>query len=260
VATAPPSPTIATPVRAPSMWSCGVHSTGMKSFLSSGVLLRRAPEVVAGGAVLVGGVFAHRSDQHARPRPIARLETDSQRFDAGRFTGTRFDIVTVADSREQITTMGGLRMVPDALLADLDPAVSDLLVLPGALMWDAGGGDTFAAAAGRFLDAGVPVAAICGATAGLARAGLLDERNHTSAAAEYLAATGYAGGDHYVDERAVIDGDLVTAGPQSPVQFARATLGRLRLASDHTLDAYEGVFHRGDPRGFPVLMQAQGAI
>ena len=49
---------------------------------------------------------------------------------------------------------------------------------------------------------GVPVAAICGATAGLARAGLLDQRNHTSDAAGYLAATGYAGGAHYVDRRA----------------------------------------------------------
>jgi putative intracellular protease/amidase len=98
----------------------------------------------------------------------------------GRFTGTRFDVVTVAESPEPITTMGGLRIVPDARLADLDPADSDLLVLPGAEMWDAGGGAAFAAAAARFLEAGVPVAAICGATAGLARAGLLDERNHTS--------------------------------------------------------------------------------
>jgi putative intracellular protease/amidase len=177
----------------------------------------------------------------------------------GRFTGTRFTIVTVAVSRDPITTMGGLRVVPDMRLADLEPAVSDLLILPGAGVWDAGGGDAFAAAAARFLDAGVPVAAICGATAGLARAGLLDERNHTSAAAEYLAATGYAGADHYVDERAVVDGDLITAGPQSPVQFARATLGRLGLASGPTLDAYEGVFYRCDPAAFTVLMQAQGA-
>jgi putative intracellular protease/amidase len=174
----------------------------------------------------------------------------------GRFTGTAFEVVTVGESLEPITTMGGVRMVPDALLADLDPADSDLLVLPGGELWDAGGGERFAAAAARFLDAGVPVAAICGATAGLARAGLLDQRNHTSAAAEYLAATGYAGGDRYVDERAVVDGDLVTAGPQSPVQFARATLARLGLASDETLEAYEAVFHRGDPAGFPVLMRA----
>jgi putative intracellular protease/amidase len=164
-------------------------------------------------------------------------------------------VVTVAESLEPITTMGGVRMVPDTLLADLDPADSDLLVLPGADMWDAGGGQAFAAAAARFLDAGVPVAAICGATAGLARAGLLDERAHTSAAAEYLAATGYAGADRYVDRRAVVDGDLITAGPQSPVQFATATLQRLGLASERTLDSYEGVFHRADPAAFPALMQ-----
>ena len=174
----------------------------------------------------------------------------------GRFTGEPWQIVTVAASAEPVTTMGGLQVVPDQTLGDLDPGESDLLILPGADLWDEGRGDEFAAAAGRFLDAGVPVAAICGATAGLARAGLLDERHHTSAAPEYLAATGYAGGDHYIDERAVVDGDLITAGPQSPVQFSRATLSRLGLASEETLEAYETVFHRGDPSGYPVLMQA----
>ncbi len=71
---------------------------------------------------------------------------------------------------------------------------------------------------------------------------------------EYLLATGYQGGDNYVDERAVVDGDLITAGPDSPVQFARATLQRLGLASDEKLDAYEGVFHRADPSAYPVLV------
>jgi putative intracellular protease/amidase len=172
----------------------------------------------------------------------------------GRYTGTPWNVVTVAESREPITTMGGLRILPDALLDDLDPAASNLLILPGGGRWDAGGGDAFAALAARFLDAGVPVAAICGATAGLARAGLLDKRHHTSAAAEYLKATGYAGGDRYRDERAVVDGDLITAGPDSPVQFARATLGRLGLTSDRKLEAYEGLFHRADPAAFPALM------
>ena len=174
----------------------------------------------------------------------------------GRFTDEPWQVVTVAASADPVTTMGGLRIVPDLLLADLDPAASDLLILPGADLWDEGQGEEFSGAAARFLDVGVPVAAICGATAGLARAGLLDERRHTSAAPGYLATTGYAGGDHYVDERAVVDGDLVTAGPQSPVQFARATLSRLGLASPDTLEAYETVFHRGDPSGYPVLMQA----
>lgn len=177
----------------------------------------------------------------------------------GRFTGTPWNIATVAESREPITTMGGLRILPDLLLEDLDPDSSNLLILPGADMWDAGGGGVFAATAARFLDAGIPVAAICGATVGLARAGLLDKRNHTSAAAGYLMATAYGGGDHYLDERAVVDGDLITAGPQSPVQFACATLRRLGLMSERTLQAYEGLFHSGDATAFPVLMQAQHA-
>jgi putative intracellular protease/amidase len=176
----------------------------------------------------------------------------------GRYTGTRFDVVAVAEANGTITTMGGVRTSPDILLDELDPTGSDLLILPGAESWDAGGGEAFAAAAGHFLDAGVPVAAICGATVNLARAGLLDGRNHTSNAPEYLAATGYAGGDHYVDERAVVDGDLITAGPQSPVQFARATMGRLRVASERTLEAYEALFHRGDLAAFPVLMEGLG--
>jgi putative intracellular protease/amidase len=176
----------------------------------------------------------------------------------GRFTGKPFEVVTVAESERPVTTMGGLLVMPDALLAELEPADSDLLVLPGAEMWDVGGGDAFAAVAQRFLDARVPVAAICGATVGLARAGLLDERSHTSSSREYLAATGYAGGDRYLDERAVLDGDLITAGPQSPVQFARATLERLGVASERTLEAYEDLFDRADLAAFPVLMKAQG--
>lgn len=175
---------------------------------------------------------------------------------SGRFTGTRFNVVTVAETSEPITTMAGVRTVPDMLLSDLDPSQSALLILAGADMWDAGGGVEFAATARAFLEADVPVAAICGATAGLARAGVLDERDHTSASPEYLRLTGYAGVDRYIGARAVVDARLITAGPQSPVQFARATLGQLGLMSDRTLEAYEDLFHNADVDAFPVLMQA----
>lgn len=83
---------------------------------------------------------------------------------------------TVAFAAEEpVTTMGGVRIRPDLALAGLRPEDSSLLILTGAALWDTG--DTlapFAAKAREFLAAGVPVAAICGATAGLAREGLLD--------------------------------------------------------------------------------------
>ncbi|WP_078314621.1 DJ-1/PfpI family protein [Mycobacterium sp. D16Q16] len=177
----------------------------------------------------------------------------------GRFTRAKVRIVTVAASRLPVTTMGGLRVLPDLVLSELDVAASDLLILGGAHMWDDGGGAEFITTAEHFLEAGVPVAAICGATAGLARAGLLDERDHTSAAPDYLVATGYRGGSRYLDERAVLDGDLITAGPQSPVQFACAVLRRLGLASEATLAAYEALFDRAELAAFATLAGVQQA-
>ena len=112
----------------------------------------------------------------------------------------------------------------------------------------------FAAAAARFLAAGTPVAAICGATGGLAAAGLLDERPHTSNAREFLEATGYAGAAHYVDAPAVTDGLLITATAVAPVEFAREVLARLDVYEPATLDAWYQLYGERDPAGYHVLV------
>ncbi|MFG3441410.1 type 1 glutamine amidotransferase family protein [Nonomuraea sp. NPDC047897] len=169
-----------------------------------------------------------------------------------------YEIVTVALTADPITTMGGMRVVPDITLDDLTPEGSALLILTGADLWDAGDSLTpFARAARTFLDAGVPVAAICGATAGLAREGLLDDRDHTSAVVQYLEAQeGYAGAKRYREEDAVTDGDLITAGPTEPVAFAREILGRLDVYRPDVLDAWFRLFAKSDASAYEVLMDA----
>jgi putative intracellular protease/amidase len=149
-----------------------------------------------------------------------------------------------------------MRLVPDMVLDDLSPADSAMLILPGADTWDAGGNTAFARKAGEFLEAGVPVAAICGATSGMAAAGLLDDRRHTSNAAEYLAYSGYAGGDRYCDAPAVTDGDLITASGVAPVEFAREVFRRLDLYEPAVLDAWYKLYGQRDPAGFYELMAA----
>ncbi|WP_405701656.1 DJ-1/PfpI family protein [Streptomyces sp. NBC_00069] len=157
-----------------------------------------------------------------------------------------------------VTTMGGVRIQPDLALADLSPEDSSLLILTGASLWDSGDDlAPFAAKAREFLAAGVPVAAICGATAGLAREGLLDARGHTSAACVYLAQQpGYGGAERYVEADAVTDGDLITAGPTEPVAFAREVFARLNVYKPDVLDAWYRLFHDSDASAFPVLMAA----
>lgn len=165
-----------------------------------------------------------------------------------------FTVRTVGPTTDPVTSMGGLTVQPDLPLIGLRPEDSALLLLPGAALWDSGDAlAPFARTARTFLDAGVPVAAICGATAGLAREGLLDERTHTSAVPFYLAATGYAGGAHYTEADAVTDGDLITAGPTEPVAFAREVFARLGVYDEKKLDAWYRLFHDSDPRAYEVL-------
>ncbi|MFI2431189.1 type 1 glutamine amidotransferase family protein [Streptomyces sp. NPDC018693] len=180
-----------------------------------------------------------------------------------------YEIRTVGPSTEEVRTIGGLRIRPDLALDDVRPEDSALLILPGADLWDTTDDlAPFARTARAFLDAGAPVAAICGATAGLAREGLLDDRAHTSAVSFYLAATGYGGGEHYVDADAVTDvgsgfgadavagGKLITAGPTEPVAFAREILRLLGVYEGEVLDAWYRLFHDSDPEAYAVLQKA----
>ena len=92
-----------------------------------------------------------------------------------------------------VVTIGSITILPDLTLDELAPQDSAMLILPGGESWDQVQNAEASEQARHFLKAGVPVAAICGATSGLARAGLLDDVEHTSNAREYLQATGYRG-------------------------------------------------------------------
>jgi len=172
-------------------------------------------------------------------------------------TPGRFAVRTVGPAAgEPVVTAGGTRIVPDVTVDDLDPADSAMLILPGNNIWPTPAYAPFVAAARRFLEAGVPVAAICGATGALAAAGMLDDRPHTSNAAEFLAGVGYGGAAHYVAEPAVTDGDLITASGVAPVEFARAIFARLDVFSPEVLASWYRLYGEQDPAGFYELAAA----
>jgi putative intracellular protease/amidase len=170
-----------------------------------------------------------------------------------------YRVRSVGPSSVPVATLGGLKIVPDMLLADLKPADSAMLILPGGASWDRGDNREALDVARAFLAAGVPVAAICGATGGLARAGLLNERAHTSNAKQYLEAVGgseYRGAANYREERSVRDRGLITAGSTACVEFARDVFDTLELYPKPVLEAWYGLFSTGDPKYFYALMQA----
>jgi putative intracellular protease/amidase len=151
------------------------------------------------------------------------------------------ELRTFGKNRGEIVTMGGLRVTSDLSLGEVRAEEAALLVLPGGDSWnDPRGDEGIAELAAAFLEAGIPVAAICGATFSLARAGLLDARRHTSNDPGYLKAVApdYRGQKLYRDEGAVTDGKLITASGLASLEFARETLCTLDVMKKETLDAW----------------------
>lgn len=169
----------------------------------------------------------------------------------------RYRVRTVGETGEAVTTMGGVKIAPDLTLDELIPEENAMLILAGADIWLEGGNRAFSEKAREFLAAGIPVAAICGATFGLAGAGLLNERRHTSNAPEVLAmADGYDGAESYRDEPAVRDGDVITASAIAPVEFAREIFARLDLYGPKVLNAWYKLYGCHDPAGYSELVAA----
>lgn len=166
----------------------------------------------------------------------------------------RFVVRTVGASLDPIRTMGGVTILPDTTFDQVDPAGAAMLILTGADTWHLP--DQHRAAlttTTAFLDAGVPVAAICGATFGLAAAGILDDHDHTSNAAEYLAMSGYAGGSRFQQVKAINDRGLITASGTNPVDFATAIFAALDLYEPHVLEAWHGLYTTGEAKYYEVL-------
>ncbi|MFE2754141.1 DJ-1/PfpI family protein [Actinosynnema sp. NPDC059335] len=168
-----------------------------------------------------------------------------------------YRVRTVGATLDPVTSIGGLRITPDLALEDIDPADSAMLILPGADTWESGANAAFAKAARRWLDAGVPVAAICGATIGLAAEGLLNDRPHGGNVVQQLEAVpGYTGSSLFSAERAVRSGGLITAGAASSLEFAREIFAELDLYEPAVLEAWYGLYRTGDPEWFGKLVQA----
>jgi putative intracellular protease/amidase len=169
----------------------------------------------------------------------------------------RYRVATAGLTTAPVTTMGGVRIQPDVALEDVSPYKSSMLILPGGESWEYGANAGAIEMARRFIAQCVPVAAICGATLALARAGLLDNRYHTSNGREYLEASGYRGGRFYREEPSITDQGVITASGAAPVDFAREIFDALHLYRAEALDAWYGLFRYGYASLFYELAKAE---
>lgn len=172
---------------------------------------------------------------------LSIAELNSQRL----FTAPEnLQIKTFALTKDPIVTMGGITILPDLEITEVNIKDAAMLILPGAEVWPEPEHHTVIGYAKDFLKAGIPVAAICGATEAMARAGILNNLSHTSNGLELLkmAWPEYKGESNYKNELAVTDGNLITAGSSSSVDFAYHILKKLDVVKPEKLDHWYGYF------------------
>lgn len=182
-------------------------------------------------------------------------ELNSRRF--FKKDAPKVSVKTVAISKEPVKTMGGLTIVPDRSICDIEVDEKSVLLLPGANTWNDLKHSAIIKKAGELLSAGAMVCAICGATAALANAGLLDQRPHTSNGAGYLemVSPGYKGQKFFVDAPSIADHNLITASSTGALLWAKQILERLDVFQHNTLEAWYAYFSTNEAQHFFALMQ-----
>jgi putative intracellular protease/amidase len=161
-----------------------------------------------------------------------------------------FRVRTVAQDRRPVQSMGGLAVLPDLALDEIDPAEVALAILPGGTAWERGEIAQVSALVRRLHAGGATVGALAGGVLALAYAGLLDTRRHAGSYAGYIETyvPHYAGGAHYVgDALAVSDDRVVTASSVGHVEFASEIIAALGLYDERDRAIWYRLFKHGEP-------------
>lgn len=181
-------------------------------------------------------------------------ELHSRRFFAD--PSMDFNLVKVGITRDEVTSMGGMTLKPDLSIGEVKLEKNDLLVLPGSEIWDQPKARPILEFAREALDQGHNVAAICGATMGLAAVGALDTRRHTSNDLDFLKQTcpDYRGESLYRKEPAVRGDNLITATGLAPLEFTYEILKMLKVWKPETTKAWFRLYKTRQARWFEELV------
>lgn len=142
----------------------------------------------------------------------------------------------------EVTSAGGMRVMPHMAVEDIDVTTIDALLVNGGTIWQTADAPDLGTVLRAARDAGKTVGGICDGVIALARAGILDTVRHTANGLESLPDTGYKGGEFFTNSaRAILDQHIVTAPGTAPVSFMGAVLESLGLRN-RDLDFYLGLY------------------
>lgn len=167
-----------------------------------------------------------------------------------------FVIKTVSASKNPIQTIGGLTITPDCLLDEIDENNMVALLLPGAESWNSEENNQILEKALSYIDRGILVGAICGATLALADLKVLDKFKHTSNSLDYLTlfSKQYSGRALYVNSPAVIDCNLITASSAGGLLWTKHIIQYLNVFPCEIIESWYNYYSTGNLKYFTELI------
>jgi len=161
-----------------------------------------------------------------------------------------YRVRTVALDRRPVQSMGGLTVLPDVALDEIDDERAVLMILPGGTAWERGEIQPVSATVRRLHGSGAAIGALCSGVLALAYAGLLDTRRHTGNYAGHIETyvPDYLGSAHYdADTLAVSDDCVITSGGVGGIEFAREVIRALDLYDERDIGMWYRLFKHGVP-------------
>ena len=155
-------------------------------------------------------------------------------------------------------SMGNLKVLPDLTLKEIDENDVDGLVLIGGRTWRSQIEETntkIVELVKKFKNnPNKVVGAICDAAYFLATNGLLNDRKHTvNSFDEIKDNSNYTNAKNFVEMESVIDGNLVTAKGDSPIQFAKNVMMALGDIPEKNVNLFFDIYTIGFVKAFEKI-------
>lgn len=148
------------------------------------------------------------------------------------------DVQFFSTEAGEVHSMGGLVAVVSQKLNEIANWSPEVIVVVGGTCWVSEQAPDISELLKVHHTNGGIVAGICGGTLALARAGILNEIQHTSNDKNFLNqnADGYSGAEHFCKSASAIkDNRVITAPGTAPVSFTAAILESSGLGEDTAL-------------------------
>lgn len=159
-----------------------------------------------------------------------------------------YKIQYVSISREPVTSMGGLTIIPDYSISEYLEMASanfnvNMLLLCGGTIWKEQEYDipVVKSLVDWCIENTVPIAAICDATTFLAHQSYLNAVKHTGNSLEYIVSQckEYTGQEYFIEKQCVSNSQFITANGTSTLEFSKEIMKFLQISFDqYTVDEW----------------------